>query len=307
MFLESFNQAVSFEGIHLTLKREDNIHPYISGNKFRKLKYNLLKAKELNHHTLLTFGGAFSNHLLATAYAGKLYNFKTIGVVRGDEISRKLILENPTLSKCQSFGMTFHFVSREDYRNKTSPNFLEELQQKFGNFYAIPEGGSNDLALKGCQEILTAEDDVYDVIACAVGTGTTMAGLINKSVKNQLILGFPALKGNFLEKDIRIFANKRSQWDLISDYHFGGYAKVTEDYINWLNYFYLETNLMLDPIYTGKMMFGVIDMVKKNKINNTAKILCIHTGGLQGVVGMNKMLNEKNRRQLVYEKDINFM
>ncbi|MET3026240.1 pyridoxal-phosphate dependent enzyme [Flavobacterium sp. UW10123] len=289
-----FNQNINIDfpnDISLTIKREDLIHPFVSGNKFRKLKYNLLQAKAENKDTLLTFGGAFSNHIAAVAYAGKEQGFKTIGIIRGDELSDK-IEENPTLKFAQQNGMQFEFVSREDYRLKSEASFIEKLKDKFGDFYLVPEGGTNELAVKGCEEILTGEDSVFDYVCCAVGTGGTISGLINNSLSNQKILGFPALKGNFLTDEIRIFA-KKDNWNLISDYHFGGYGKINLELIEFVNSFFEKTKVPLDPIYTGKMVFGVIDLISKNYFPAHSKILLIHTGGLQGIDGMNIKLKQK--------------
>ena len=277
--------------ISLTIKREDLNHPFISGNKLRKLKYNLLQAKAKNKETLLTFGGAFSNHIAAVAYAGKEQGFKTIGIIRGDELCDK-IEQNPTLRFAQKNGMKFEFVSRDDYRLKNENAFIEKLRNKFGDFYLVPEGGTNELAVKGCEEILTEEDSAFDYVCCAVGTGGTISGLINSATPNQKILGFPALKGDFLTDEIRIFA-KKDNWDLISDYHFGGYGKVNLELIEFINTFFEETKVPLDPIYTGKMVFGVIDLINKNYFPAHSKILLIHTGGLQGIDGMNIKLKQK--------------
>lgn len=289
-----FNQSINIQfpnAISLTIKREDLIHPFVSGNKFRKLKYNLLQAKAENKNTLLTFGGAFSNHIAAVAYAGKEQGFNTIGIIRGDELFDK-IEENPTLKFAQENGMKFEFVSREDYRLKGENSFIEKLKTKFGDFYLVPEGGTNELAVKGCEEILTHEDSVFNYVCCAVGTGGTISGLINSSLPNQKILGFPALKGDFLQDEIRIFA-KKDNWNLISDYHFGGYGKVNSELIEFINSFLEETKVPLDPIYTGKMVFGVIDLIGKNYFPDNSKILLIHTGGLQGIEGMNLKLKQK--------------
>lgn len=272
------------------------LHPYVSGNKFRKLKYNLLQAKSENKKTLLTFGGAFSNHILAVAAAGKEHGFKTIGIIRGEELKDK-IAENPTLKKAQDLGMVFEFVDREIFREKSSPKFIQQLVEKFEDFYLIPEGGTNELAVKGCEEILTVTDEKFDYICCAVGTGGTISGLINCSKKSQQVLGFPALKGDFLREDICKFVSK-SNWDLIADYHFGGYAKVSEELILFINDFYQKYKVPLDPIYTGKMLFGVMDLINKNYFPENSKILVIHTGGLQGITGMNNLLKQKNQLQI---------
>ena len=277
--------------ISVQIKREDLIHPFVSGNKFRKLKYNLLQAKVENQETLLTFGGAFSNHIAAVAFAGNEKGFKTIGIIRGDELSGK-VSENPTLLFAQNCGMQLEFISREDYRLKSEGSFLENLKQKFGGFYHIPEGGTNDLAIKGCEEILTSEDADFDYICCSVGTGGTISGIINSVLPHQKVLGFPALKGDFLKEEIRNFV-QNDNWELVTDYHFGGYAKVTAELIVFINHFYLENQIPLDPIYTGKMVFGVIDLIKKNYFPAKSKILLIHTGGIQGIQGMNMKLKNK--------------
>lgn len=273
------------------MKREDLIHPFVSGNKFRKLKYNLLQAKTENQSTLLTFGGAYSNHIAAVAYAGKEKGFQTIGIIRGDELGEK-IESNPTLKFAQECGMQFEFVSREDYRLKTDSAFFEQLENKFGSFYFIPEGGTNAFAIKGCEEILTQEDGIFDYVACAIGTGGTISGIINSAFRYQKILGFPALKGDFLQDEIRNFVQNEN-WELITEYHFGGYAKVNDELIAFINWFFEQTQIPLDPVYTGKMVFGVFDLINKNYFPENSKILLIHTGGLQGIQGMNLKLKQK--------------
>ncbi len=278
--------------ISVFIRREDLIHPFISGNKFRKLKYNLHQAKTENQETLLTFGGAFSNHIAATAFAGNEQGFKTIGIIRGDELESKISV-NPTLKFAQECGMQFKFITREDYRHKTEPKFIENLKKEFGDFYLVPEGGTNRLAVKGCQEILSIEDSQYDFVCCCVGTGGTISGLINTVLPHQKVLGFPALKGDFLKEEIRKFAFN-DNWELITDYHFGGYGKVKPELIAFINQFYLENKIPLDPIYTGKMVFGVMDLIDKNYFPEHSKILLIHTGGIQGIAGMNIKLKIKH-------------
>ena len=292
--MNSLNQHINLElpnGISLYIKREDLIHPFVSGNKFRKLKYNLLEAKTQNKDTLLTFGGAFSNHIAAVAYAGKDKGFKTIGIIRGDELRDK-ISENPTLQFAENCGMQFEFVSREEYRLKSENHFLEKLKMKFGDFYLIPEGGTNELAIKGCEEILTENDAEFDFVCCAIGTGGTISGIINSVLPHQKVLGFPSLKGDFLQDEIRNFVETQN-WELITGYHFGGYGKVSEELIAFINQFYAETKIPLDPIYTGKMVFGVINLISENYFPANSKILLIHTGGIQGIQGMNIKLKKK--------------
>lgn len=267
------------------------IHPYVSGNKLRKLKYNLLEAKKQNKHTLLSFGGAFSNHIAALAYAAEENGMKSIGIIRGEELASK-IDQNPTLQFAQECDMQLEFVSREVYRNKENQEFLSELQNQYGDYYLVPEGGTNHLAIKGCEEILTGDDAIFDYVCCAVGTGGTISGIINSAKLHQKILGFPALKGDFLQDEIRNFVQNKN-WELIPDYHFGGYGKITTELIGFINDFFEKTKVPLDPIYTGKMFFGVMNMIENNYFPPNSKILLIHTGGLQGVQGMNNKLRNK--------------
>ena len=295
------NQQIFLPGledkkIQLFIKREDEIHPFVSGNKFRKLKYNLQEARHQKKNTLLTFGGAFSNHILATAIAGGLDGFATIGIIRGDELGKdikKTLASNSTLQKASDHGMKLKFISREQYRDKTNPGFLKQLKETYGDFYLIPEGGTNKLAVKGCGEILTNEDDQFDYICCCVGTGGTISGLINSAQGHQKVLGFPALKGDFLEKEIQPYVNEKAHWKLIKDYHFGGYGKYSEELIRLINWFKEESGVSLDPIYTGKMIFGILQMISKNEFPEGSKILAIHTGGLQGIEGFNVRLRKK--------------
>lgn len=289
------NQEVQIQfpnSISVTIKRDDLLHPVVSGNKFRKLKYNLLQAKCENKKTLLTFGGAFSNHIAAVAYAAQENGFQSIGIIRGDEL-RDEIENNPTLQFAQECGMQFEFVSREVYRLKKETSFLTSIQKHFGDFYLVPEGGTNPQAVKGCEEILTPEDSKFDYICCAVGTGGTISGIINSTLPHQKVMGFPALKGDFLQDEIRIFVQNEN-WELNTKYHFGGYGKVNEELIHFINQFYQDTKIPLDPVYTGKMVYGVFDLIQKNYFPAHSNILLIHTGGLQGIYGMNVKLKNKN-------------
>jgi 1-aminocyclopropane-1-carboxylate deaminase len=292
--MKSANQliSISHKNISLYLKREDQLHSLISGNKLRKLKYNLLEACRLELDTLLTFGGAFSNHIAAVAAAGKEHGFKTIGIIRGEELALK-IDSNPTLLSAANFGMHLEFVTREAYSHKTDSKFLSGLEARFGRFYMLPEGGTNTLAIKGCEEILTAEDAGFDYICCAIGTGGTIAGLSNSASPNQMVLGFPALKGSFFDAEIEKLT-PHINWKIIADYHFGGYGKITPELIGFINDFYDKNKILLDPVYTGKLLFGLTDLIKKGYFPEGAKILAIHTGGLQGIDGMNLRLKNKN-------------
>jgi len=290
------NQPVDIQlpnNITLTVKREDLLHPHISGNKFRKLKYNIQQAKQEGKTALLTFGGAYSNHIAAAAAAGKEYGLATIGIIRGEELVNK-IGDNPTLSFAAACGMQLRFVTRDAYRQKAQPEFVEDLKGTFGDVYVLPEGGTNMLAIKGCEEILTPEDAQFTHICCAVGTGGTITGIINSAYPNQRVFGFPAVKGTGLSDDIAKFA-RNSNWQLVYDYHFGGYGKVTPELIAFMNDFFEKTAILLDPVYTAKLFFGVIDLSRKGWFPANANILLIHTGGLQGIAGMNKELIRKKQ------------
>ena len=281
------------KNIQLYVLREDLINPTISGNKWRKLFYNLQEARHQGKNQLLTFGGAFSNHIAATAAAGKQFGFKTIGIIRGEE---HLPL-NPTLQLAYENGMQFHYVDRTFYREKKyDVLFLETLKEQYGDFYLVPEGGSNAFAVKGCTEIIKNINIDYDIICCACGTGGTIAGIIASVDETKQVIGFPALKGGeFLKNDIQqLLADYQQQfsveinhpnWSLNTDYHFGGYAKRTPELIDFVNDFYQNHSIPLDLIYTGKMLFGIYEMAKMSAFFNGKKIVAIHTGGLQGNCG----------------------
>ena len=301
---KSQNQKVKIQfpnQIELYIKREDLLHPVISGNKYRKLKYNLQEAKRSGCHTLLTFGGAFSNHIVAVAAAGRANGFRTIGVIRGEELVSQ-VEENASLRFARKLQMQLHFVDRTTFRNKADETFLKKLNELFGDFYLIPEGGTNDFAIKGCEEILTEEDKIaFDYVCCAMGTAGTISGIINSSNENQENIGFSSLKGDFLSDVIRNFV-KKENWNINCDYHFGGYGKVTEELISFMNQFYMQTKIPLDPVYTAKMMFGICDLIPKGYFKPGSKILAIHTGGLQGIQGMNEFLRKKNKEIIQYNE-----
>jgi 1-aminocyclopropane-1-carboxylate deaminase len=289
-------------GVSVYMKREDLLHEHISGNKFRKLKYNILEAQKQNKEILITFGGAYSNHITATAYAGKLFGFKTIGIIRGDELANDLqhtLDTNPSLNFAYKQGMRFKFVTRTQYREKKTATFLSQLKNDYKNCYIVPEGGTNDLAIKGCEEILRPKDEKFDYICSAVGTGGTISGIINVSKSHQQVIGFPALKGDFLQNDINQLIRDNSNWELNLDYHFGGFAKINNDLVSFMNTFKTTYKVALDPIYTAKMMYGLDDLISKNRFKEGTKILAIHTGGLQGVKAMNIRLSKKRTQQIV--------
>lgn len=292
------NYIGTFNDVQLYVRREDLIHPLISGNKFRKLFYNLQYIQEQQYTSILTFGGAHSNHIAATAFAAFKNKVNAIGVIRGDELMDSK-LWSPTLIQAHQWGMQFVFVSRNDFRVlKTNTAYWQSLYPKA---YILPEGGTNSLAIKGCSEILTPEDICYDFIATAVGTGGTISGLIHANLANVKILGFPALVGDFLRQDICSFASGNN-WDLINGYEFGGYGKITPELIAFINTFYRDFKIPLDPIYTGKAMFGILDKIQSGYFPKGSKILFIHTGGLQGISGVNAILQKKKQPLIqVYE------
>jgi len=277
----------------LWVKREDLLHPEISGNKWRKLYYNLQEAKRLGKQTLLTFGGAYSNHIAATAAAGREFGFQTIGIIRGEE---HLPL-NPTLRFAISCGMQLHYISREEYRQKSDPALLQALSDRFNQPYILPEGGTNLLAVKGCAEIVQdLSGKGYDYICCAAGTGGTLAGIIAGLQGEKQVLGFPALKGGeFLQEEIGqlvlAYSGKTySNWQLITDYHFGGYAKVKPELMDFMQWLEAQHQIPLEPVYTGKMLYGLYDLIRQDYFPKGSRIVAVHTGGLQGNAGFRERL-----------------
>lgn len=274
--------------VKLLIKREDLIHPYISGNKWYKLKYNLIEARKLGYNKLLTFGGAYSNHIYATASAGKEFGFETVGVIRG-EAHQPL---NPTLSFAKSCGMQLHYLDRKSYRIKYSEDIITLLKNKFGDFYLIPEGGSNYLAVKGCAEIIEGIKKPFDFICTACGTGGTIAGLSLGLKSNSKAIGFSVLKGgHFLKNNVKNFhldlgKTNLANWEIITDYHFGGYAKTTKDLNDFCKDFKHKYKIEIEPIYTGKMLWGIFDLIKKNYFPENSTIIALHSGGLQGLSGL---------------------
>ena len=273
--------------IKLFIKRDDLIHPHIQGNKWRKLKYNLIAAESQKLNTLLTFGGAFSNHIHATAAAGNLLGFKTIGIIRGEET----LPLNPTLQDATDWDMKINYICRSQYREKNSAEFIKDLEQQHGDFFLIPEGGSNSNALTGCEEIIKELDEDYDYVCAACGTGATLAGIIRRLNNKSKTLGFSILKGdNYIEQEINHFLSDDSHpqfrnWKVNTDYHFGGYAKTNNQLNSFIVEFYKKHNIQLEPVYTGKMLYGLFDLIKKDYFKSETKILAIHTGGLQGLRG----------------------
>ncbi len=269
--------------IKFYVKRDDLIHPLLSGNKWRKLKYNLLQARQQGKSTLLSFGGAYSNHIHALAAAGYFLNFKTIGVIRGERAENL----SSTLDFAEQHGMQLHFIDRQQYREKQGADFLAGLYAQFGDVYILPEGGSNSLALVGCAEIITELDQQMKTgdytLASAVGSGGTVAGLLSK-VQQQKILGVAVLKGaGFLQNDVqRLLGEKPRNFSLLLDHHFGGYAKTDNKLLAFMEKFQQDSGINIEPVYTAKLFYGLFELIKKGHFKPGTRLVALHTGGLQG-------------------------
>jgi 1-aminocyclopropane-1-carboxylate deaminase len=254
----------------------------LRGNKWHKLKYNLLEAHRLGMDTLLTFGGAWSNHIAATACAAKLYGFKSIGIIRGEET----LPLNKTLREAIENGMAIHYENRTSYRLKDSGSYLQSLIKNFGNFYLIPEGGSNPPGMKGCASMIEELDFPFDIICCPCGTGTTLAGYISALKQGQQAIGFSVLKnGGFLNEKIGGMLKEAgclsTHWLMMEKYHFGGYAKSTDELKKFISDFERDHGIKTEPVYSGKMFFGLFEMIKNDFFKPRTILLAIHTGGLQ--------------------------
>ena len=293
--------------IILDIKREDQLHPTVSGNKVRKLKYNLDHALNSGFEQIITFGGAYSNHIAATAAACDILGLRSVGVIRGEELGadlQKTLSNNITLKTAVDNGMELAFVTREEYKMKDQPSFISHLLEKYGSSFIIPEGGTNELAVKGSAEILSQQDQQnYEFICVAAGTGGTAAGIIESSHSNQHVFVFSALKGDFLKNEIEKYTDRKN-FTLFSEDTFGGYAKSTDELINYMNARFRESGIPLDPIYTGKMMYRIEQMIASGYFTDKTRILAIHTGGLQGIPGFNRRLKKKGRLPLQYEDHI---
>ncbi len=273
---ELHDDVIEKAGIRLFVKRDDLIHPEISGNKWRKLKHNIETFKNGDYDSILTFGGAYSNHIHATAAAGQLFGIKTIGLIRGEET----VPLNKTLADAKKWGMRLEYIDRTSYRSKSTPEFIDQLNKRFKNVFIIPEGGANNLGVKGCEEIVSEIDQEFDTICCACGTGTTVSGLINSTHKT--VIGFPVLKGgDFLHEEIKNHVGDRP-YKLQTDYHFGGYAKSTPELIDFISEFEGRHHILLDHVYTGKLFYGVYDLMKKGFFEKGTTVVVLHTGGIQG-------------------------
>lgn len=290
--------------INIEIKRDDLLNDQVSGNKLRKLKYNLKQAIQNDLHTIITFGGAYSNHIAATAAACNILGLNSIGFIRGDELAvnlSKTLENNNTLKTAHKNGMSLEFMSRDQYRLKATAWYLERLTNKYPQALVIPEGGTNKLAVKGTSEILTDEDrNNFDVICVAAGTGGTAAGIIESTSAHQHVFVFSALKGDFLKADIEKYTNKCNFTLYPEDIH-GGYARSSDALIEFMNARFRESGIPLEPIYTGKMMYRIEELIHKGFFNAKTRILAIHTGGLQGISGYNRKLKNKGRLLLEYE------
>lgn len=282
---EFATELAKSRGLKLLVKREDLNHPFVSGNKWWKLKFNLEEAVSNGYQTLLTFGGAYSNHIYATAAAAHELGLKSIGIIRGEETAPL----NSTLSFVKEAGMELHYISREEYRKKDDHDFIQGLRARFGDFYLIPEGGTNEFALKGCAEFgeNLLRETTFDYLCLPVGTGGTIAGIICGLKGQKQIIGFSSLKGSFLKDEVAALVMSYSNtnypnWQIEESYHFGGYAKLTEELIHFIKDFEKKNAIPLDQIYTAKMFYGVFDLIAQNYFEEGSTVLLLHTGGLQG-------------------------
>ena len=284
--------------VRLFIKREDLTHPEISGNKYWKMFYNVKKylEKEVSERKIITFGGAFSNHIAAAAALGNEFGIKTLGVIRGNELEDSW-QENPTLFSAHQNGMSFRFVTRETYRYKEK--MMKELQTEFPESLVVPEGGTNENAVEGIQYMLTDETKDFDYICSAVGTGGTVSGLSKFAQPHQKVIGFKAVKDNSLENRIKNLS-KKDNFTLV-DASDGGFGKITDENVRFINEFYQYFGIVLEPVYTGKMLRKIFEMIADDYFPANSKILAFHTGGLQGIVGANEMLKKKNRNLILLQ------
>lgn len=268
------------KGIHVIIKRDDMIHPFISGNKWRKLKYNILNANSLGKDTLITYGGAWSNHILAVACAGASFSFNTKAFIRGD------VVANPVLDMCKLFGMELEFVSREAYKDKIG---LFDMVANHTGCYRIDEGGAGPEGVRGCAELVDELMEKYDHIFVAAGTGTTAAGIatgVDAQHLNSILHIVPVLKGgDFIRDEMQTLRAPIANCLFHLDYHFGGYAKTKPELIHFIQGFVRQTGIMIEPTYTGKALFAMHDLIAKGNFEKGSRILFIHTGGLTGLLG----------------------
>jgi 1-aminocyclopropane-1-carboxylate deaminase len=264
----------------ISILRLDVLHPVISGNKWYKLKYNVQQAQQHGYDTILTFGGGYSNHLVATAAAAYEARLRSIGFVRG-----VYDVPTPTLQACEEYGMQLIPISQEEYKLKTDVAWLQELQHKYPNALIVPEGGANEWGRAGAATIAEYISDTYTHICTSVGTGTTFIGLRNTLPADAEVWGYVPMKGGiYLKDELQQYLNaeKNTNWQLFDDWHFGGFGKVSNELIAFMNAFYQATHIPLDMVYTGKMLYGIQQQLRQGAFPRAANILCVHTGGLQG-------------------------
>jgi 1-aminocyclopropane-1-carboxylate deaminase len=282
-------KACNNRNIKLFVKRDDLIHETISGNKWRKLKYNVKQCQAMKHDGILTFGGAYSNHLLATAAACHMAELKSIGLVRGEELT---IASNHMLKQCAGFGMQLVFISREEYAFRNEKEYHEELVLKYPGSMVVPEGGANYYGMIGCQEIMTETENDFDFLFVAQGTTTTSCGILLSIPEKTKLLAVPVLKGFDSSTEMRrmfsysgfpseIIDDLMAQITVLQDHHFGGYAKFNDMLLDRMERIFNETKIPLDPIYTGKAFVAMLDYIELNDVRD-AKILFVHTGGISG-------------------------
>ncbi len=295
-YVAGFEQLPAIDTISLALPagqsvtvdclRLDALHPFVSGNKWYKLKYHMRAAREAGKRELLSFGGAYSNHLHALAYAGRQCGFETRALVRG-EATESL---TPTLQDCKQWGMAIEWVSRQSYPDLAREEVVPALQEKYGESWIIPEGGAGRDGVNGVRDLFVqlaaAPDFDYQYLVCPVGSGTTLAGMIAARISGVRCLGFSALKGaHDLEQRVAHCLSPDEQacpWQIFHDYHFGGFAKMSARLRDFISMVHSQTQVVLDPVYTGKMLFGLLELLHQGRLPKDARILIVHTGGLQG-------------------------
>lgn len=271
--------------LEVWVKRDDLIHSIISGNKYRKLQLNLEKIKSTDIHEIVTFGGAHSNHIVAMAYLCNQLGIRCKGIIRGETNSHR----TPTLIDAEKYEMKLEFVSRQDYKQRYEMDYIKDLNEKYPHAIIIPEGGANEHGIKGCEAIVSEcqmEVD-FDYITVDCGTGATLAGMVRNLKPHQIAIGVQVLKGaDFITPEVHKFnGTPSSNFEVWTDYHFGGYAKYRPELIEFMRWFYRETEIKLDPIYTGKQFYAVFDQIRKNYFPKGSKLILVHTGGLQGIRG----------------------
>ena len=281
-----FNSLLEEKQIQLFIKRDELIHPVIQGNKWRKLKYNLIEARNTHQNTLLSFGGAYSNHLHALAAAGKQFDFKTIGIIRGEQHTPP----NPCIQDMIDWGMQLKYITRVEYKNKTQTDFINNLHLQLGDFYLIPEGGNNTEGIKGCAELLSELEESYDFICSEVGSGTMLSALIlNNKKSDTRFIGFAVMKNPQLDNEIKTGLKHQGSsttlWEINHQYHFGGFAKTTTELNEFIINFKRDYHIQLEPVYSGKMLYGIFDLITQDFFKRGSRVLAIHGGGLQGLRG----------------------